>query len=104
MLRMSVLYPAGDELTFDWDYYTSEHMQLVNDRWGEHMARPAEVARGLSGVPKGDPAFAALTVVYFADRDALNAALKAGGMDIPNDIPNFYPGQPVMQVDEVVEA
>ena len=102
MLRMTVLYPAGEDASFDWDYYTSQHMALVEERWGEHTARPAEVAKGLSGVPKGDPTYAALTTVYFADRDALNAALRAGGMDIPDDIPNFTNVRPVMQIDEVV--
>lgn len=102
MLRMTVLYPARDGASFDWDYYTSQHAALVDERWGEHAARPAEIAKGVSGVPKGDPAFVAVASFYFADRDALNAALRAGGMDIPNDVPNFTDIEPVMQIDEVL--
>ncbi len=103
MLRMTVLYPAGEDATFDWDYYRGSHMALVGDRFGPHMAREPEVTRGVSLVPKGDAAFACTAAMYFADRDALNAALQAGGMDIPNDIPNFTNVQPVMQLDEVVD-
>lgn len=102
MLRMTVLYPKKDDTRFDWEYYQDRHMALVDERFGSHMARDPEVTRGVSLVPKGDPAFVCTATMYFADRDALNAALQAGGMDIPNDIPNFTDAQPIMQLDEVV--
>ena len=101
MIRMTVLYPNGDDATFDWDYYLSEHMQLIEERWGPHVER-SETAKGAHSLPKGAPAFLASAIIYFADHDALQAAMKAGGMDIPNDIPNFTNVQPTMQIDEVV--
>jgi uncharacterized protein (TIGR02118 family) len=103
VLRMTVLYPAGDDATFDWDYYNSTHMRLVSERYGEHTSRPAEVTRGVSGVPKGEPSYLASALMYFPDRDALNQALRAGGTDIPDDIPNFTNVRPVMQIDELIE-
>lgn len=102
MLRMTVLYPNADDATFDWDYYNAEHMSLLDERFGPHLAKAPEVTKGVANLPKGDATFMASAILYFADRDALNAALKAGGMDIPNDIPNFTNVQPVMQLDEVV--
>lgn len=101
MIRMTVLYPRNDDTTFDWDYYRTQHAQLIADRWGEHLQR-SETAKGLSGVPKGDPDFVAIYTVYFSDRDALQSALRAGGADVQNDIPNFTNVQPIMQIDEVV--
>jgi uncharacterized protein (TIGR02118 family) len=103
VLRMTVLYPAGDDATFDWDYYTTTHMRLVADRFGPHAARPAEVAKGVGGVPKGAATYLASAQMYFADRDALDQALQAGGNDVPGDIPNFTNVQPVMQLDELME-
>lgn len=100
MIRMTVLYPNDPDATFDWDYYQSEHMGLIEDKWGPYVER-SETAKGISGVPKGDPAFVATATIYFADQDALQSAMKAGGMDIPNDIPNFTNVQPTMQIDEV---
>lgn len=102
MLRMTVLYPHRDDTTFDWDYYTNKHMSLVEEKFGPHMAREPEVTKGLNTVPKGDPIYTCTAVMYFDDRDALDAALKAGGQDIPGDIPNFYDGQAVIQLDELV--
>ena len=101
MLRMTVLYPNGDDATFDWDYYDAKHMALVGERYGPHFAREPEVAEGVKSLPKGDAAFLASVTMYFADQDALNAAVQAGGMDIPNDIPNFTNTRPVMQIDEI---
>lgn len=101
MLRMTVLYPAGEDATFDWDYYLSDHMALIEEKWGPYVER-SETAKGVSALPKGDPAFVASAAIYFADNDALQSAMKAGGMDIPKDIPNFTNVQPSMQIDEVV--
>jgi uncharacterized protein (TIGR02118 family) len=102
MLRMTVLYPNADDASFDWDYYDEHHMALVQERFGPHFAKPPEVTKGVRSLPKGDATYLATAAMYFADQGALDAALQAGGMDIPNDIPNFTNARPVMQVDELV--
>jgi hypothetical protein len=33
MIRISVLYPAGEGKTFDHGYYVQKHMALVRQRW-----------------------------------------------------------------------
>lgn len=103
MLRVTVLYPNESGATFDWEYYQTSHMALLEERWGPHMARKPEVARGQAALPKGDATYMASAVAYFDDREALQAAMRAGGSDIPNDIPQFTNVQPVMQVDELVQ-
>lgn len=102
MLRMTVLYPNRDDATFDWDYYTGQHMALARERFGPHMAREPEVAKGVGALPKGDASFVCIAAMYFPDQESLKAALNAGGMDIPNDIPNFTNIQPTMQLDEIL--
>jgi uncharacterized protein (TIGR02118 family) len=102
MLRLTVLYPAGDGATFDWDYYTSQHMALVQDKFGDWMAREPEVTRGLGAVPKGDATYQCTAAMYFASKDDLDAAFRNAGTAIPEDIPKFTNVQPIMQLDEVV--
>lgn len=102
MLRMTVLYPNGDDATFDWSYYSDQHLGLVAERYGPHFAKEPEVTRGVSGVPRGAATYLASAVMYFADQQALDAAMRSGGTDIPEDIPNFTNTRPVMQIDEVV--
>lgn len=98
---MTVLYPNTEDVRFDWDYYQQQHMPLIDEKWGRHVVR-SETSRGVAGLPKGDPAFVAAAVIYFEDNDALQAAMRSGGMDVPNDIPNFTNVQPIMQIDEVI--
>jgi len=101
VLRMTVLYPAAEDATFDWDHYDGTHMALLAERYGPHYARDPEVTEGVRALPKGEPAYLATAVLYFADEDALGAALRAGGMDVPDDIPNFTNTRPVMQIDRI---
>jgi uncharacterized protein (TIGR02118 family) len=102
MLRMTVLYPNGDDATFDWSYYSDQHLGLLAERYGPHFAKEPEVARGVAGLPKGEAPYLASAVMYFADQEALDAAMRAGGRDVIDDITNFTNTRAVMQVDEVV--
>ena len=101
MIRLTVFYPStkGDE--FDWDYYLNDHMELVEEKFGDWMVR-AEVGKGVSGVPEGEASYVCTTNLYFESQDDMKAAFKNAGMAIPEDIPNFTDITPVQQVEEVV--
>ena len=44
MIRVSVLYPGGDDVTFDHDYYRNSHVPLVTEAWG---IKRAEIDKGV---------------------------------------------------------
>lgn len=96
VIRLSVLYPSTDGATFDHDYYRERHVPLAVKTWSPVRA---EVDRGIDG-----PYVAAVHFV-FADQDALNAAMGAGGTgEIIADVANYTTITPVMQTSELVSG
>ena len=93
MIKASVLYPTGDDITFDLDYYKTTHMDIV-----KRTMKPEriEVDSGQNGP------YIAAGHLYFDSGEALQAALGQGG-EANADIPNFTNATPVIQVSEVFE-
>ncbi|MCR9124541.1 MAG: EthD family reductase [Rhodobacteraceae bacterium] len=99
-VALQVIYPIGESTHFDFDYYLETHMPMVATHMGAHIERTL-VTRGLAGGPDQPPATYAVASMVFADMDALNAAMAAGGPVIA-DIPNFTDTKPQMLIGEVV--
>lgn len=99
-LSMQVLYPAGEGITFDLDYYRDTHMALVHQHMGPHIDQVivTEGKAGGPGVPAGYHAIATMT---FADKPAFDAAMQAAG-PVMADLPNFYSTEPQMLIGKVI--
>lgn len=94
MIRVSVMYPKGEGLTFDHDYYRETHMALVHQHLG--VAR-TEVDRGVDGP------YECVGHLYFESMDALAAGMGSPGAgEVLADVANFTNAQAVMQISEVV--
>jgi uncharacterized protein (TIGR02118 family) len=92
MVRFSVLYPSGDETTFDHEYYRSSHVPLCRDTW--HPTR-VEIDRGIDGP------YVAAVHFFFDSAEDLQAALTSEGMAaITSDVANYTSIVPVTQVSE----
>lgn len=103
MLRISVLYPAGEGKKFDHDYYLKKHMPLVQQRLGSLGLVRWEVDKGLAGGAPGAPApFACVGHLYFKSLDAFQAAMKPHGKELFADVPNFTNITPQVQISEIV--
>ena len=101
MILVSVMYPGGaDALPFDLDYYLKHHMPLVRERWSSMGLEKVEVVKA-SGTPDGSPApFQVMALLTFRSLDDFQKAGAAHGKEIFGDIPNFFKGQPVVQINE----
>ncbi|MGH9271736.1 MAG: EthD family reductase [Ilumatobacteraceae bacterium] len=96
MVKVTVLYPSVDGSTFDMDYYRTKHAEIVM-----RTMKPErfEIDKGQDGQP-----FHAMGHLIFASAEAMQA-----GMGSPDageamaDIPNYYSGQPQIQISEVVD-
>ena len=101
MIKVSVFYPNGAGTTFDWDYYLSKHMPMVQAKLGP-ACRKAEVDHGVGGgQPGSSPTFVAVCHLHFDSVDAFQEAFGAHGDAIVADIPNYTNVQPIVQVNEV---
>jgi uncharacterized protein (TIGR02118 family) len=91
MIRLSVFYPKGDDITFDHDYYASSHVPMCAAAWGVD----GEIDRGVDG-----PNVAAVHF-KFDSLEAMQTAVSSPKMgEILGDVPNYTNATPVMQVSE----
>ncbi len=93
MIRLSVLYPAGDDITFDHDYYRSSHVPMCTEAWNVG----AEIDKGVDGP------YVAAVHFFFESLDQMQAAMASPKIgDIRADVANYTNASPVMQVSEIV--
>ena len=101
MVKVSVFYPNGADTKFDWDYYLTKHMPMVQATLGA-ACKKTEVDHGLGGGQPGVPAsFVAVCHLHFDSANAFEQAFGAHGESIVSDIPNYTNVQPIVQVSEV---
>ncbi len=94
MIKLTVTYPKGDDITFDHDYYANSHVPMCVDAFAPVRV---ELERGVDG-----PAVAAVSF-YFESMETLGAAMQSPRMgEIMGDLANYTNGAPTMQVSEVV--
>lgn len=97
---LQVMYPIGDDTSFDYAYYLSTHMQLVGEHMGPHIDRTL-VTKGIAGGPDVPPGFYAVASIVFKSDDDMGAAMKASG-PVLADIPNFTNTKPLTLIGEAV--
>jgi uncharacterized protein (TIGR02118 family) len=103
MIRLSVMYPNGNGSSFDWDYYTTTHFDLVKKYLAKRGLLKTEVDRGVSGFPPGSPApYHAIGHLFFSTLEELANALEASP-ELIADQKNYFSGESVVQINEVVE-
>lgn len=101
MIKVSVLYPAGDKANFNMEYYCQSHMPLVQQRLGA-ACKSIAVEQGLAGgAPGAPPPYVAMGHMYFDSVEAFQAAFASHAKELMADVPNFTNVQPVIQVSEV---
>ena len=101
MIKVSVLYPAGEKATFDMEYYCRNHMPMVQQKLGA-ACKSVAAERGLAGgAPGTAPAYIAMGHLYFDSVEAFQAAFAPHASQIMADIPNYTNVQPVIQISEV---
>jgi uncharacterized protein (TIGR02118 family) len=102
MIKVSVLYPSGNDKMFDMDYYCNTHAPLVAGLLGDAL-KGTTVEKGLAGAAPGSPAvYIAMGNMYFNSMEEYEKAFGANAEKIISDMPNFTNSQPIVQVSEVM--
>jgi uncharacterized protein (TIGR02118 family) len=97
---MTILYPAGEGLKFDADYYRAHHLPLITKLYGTSIERfELRPVAAVSGAPPSP--FAAAVNIWIADRKAFDANNEKHGKTLVDDVPNFTNAQPTIQFDKV---
>lgn len=102
MTKVSVLYPNGENKTFDMDYYCNTHATLVSGLFGDFL-KGSTIEKGIGGAAPGSTApFAVMGNMYFDSVEDFGKAFGPNAEKIMGDIPNFTNIEPIIQISEVM--
>ena len=101
MFKVAILYPNGEDKTFDMDYYEKKHMPMVAGFLGKNL-RFYEIDKGIAGrTPNDKVPFVAIGYFYISDVAEYNKAIGQNIDAIINDIKKYTNIQPVVQISEI---
>jgi uncharacterized protein (TIGR02118 family) len=102
MIKVSILYPAGEGSTFDMEYYRTKHMPMAQELMSPAMLGFA-VDEGIAGGLPGSAApYAAIGHLLFESLEAFQSAFGPHARTLVDDIPNYTNVQPAVQISRVV--
>lgn len=96
---LSVLYPNGEDVRFDPDYYQENHIPLIMKLYGRDAVKRFELRRAVS--QNGMQPWIATASIYVADRQAFAAAGKEHDETLVKDVPNFSSVNPTAFPTEI---
>lgn len=101
-IKVSVLYPGGNNKSFDMDYYLNKHVPMVSDLLGDAMIG-ATIEKGLAGgSPNAHAPYAAMGNIYFSSMESFQNSFGPHAETIMGDAPNYTDSEPVIQISEVL--
>ncbi len=101
MIKVSVLYPAGETAKFDMDYYCKSHVLMVQEKLGA-ACKSVAVDQGLAGGAAVEPpAYVAMGHLFFDSVADFQSAFSPHAEAIMGGVPNYTNIQPVFQIIEV---
>jgi uncharacterized protein (TIGR02118 family) len=104
MIKVSVLYPSGDDVTFDYDYYMKKHIPMVAELLAGTL-RGVSVDRGIAGgAPGAPPPYLAMTHLVFDSLEDFQAATAPLADRLGADGPNYTNATATVQISEILSS
>ena len=101
MFKVAILYPNGEDKTFDMDYYEKKHMPMVAGFLGKNL-KFYEIDKGITGRTPNDKApFVAIGYFYISNVAEYNKAIGQNRDAVVSDFKNYTNIQPVVQISEI---
>jgi uncharacterized protein (TIGR02118 family) len=96
---LTILYPAGEGIHFNADYYRDHHLTLIMKLYTNTISR-FELR---TVAPSAPPAakYAAAVNIWISDLPAFLANNQKHGKTLTDDVPHFTNGMPTIQFDTV---
>ena len=104
LFKVTILYPNGDDKTFDMDYYEKKHMPMVAGFIGSNL-KFYEIDKGIAGrTPADKIPYLAVGYFYINDVAAYNKAIAQNRESILGDFKNYTNIQPVILISEIKQV
>lgn len=103
MFKVSVMYPYEKGAKFDFDYYLTKHMALVEKHMKPFGLIKAGVDQGLSGGGDTPPPYICVGHLYFDSRNGYEKAIAQAGPILRGDIVNFTTIKPIRLISEILD-
>lgn len=103
MIKFTVLYPSQPDGRFDFEYYTTKHVELFRSAFAAAGIENIVVERGVSGAMPGAPApFVCLCQSTVRDPQKFGELLAKHAPELMADTANFTNIRPTLQLGEVL--
>lgn len=103
MIKVTILYPNGEGVDFDMDYYRTKHMPMVAEVLGSAM-KFYEIDQGVAGRTPDEPVpYLAVGYLYFEKLSDYQNSFGPNADKIVGDIPNYTNSQPMVQISKVLQ-
>lgn len=103
MIKVTVLYPNEEGKKFDYGYWTTTHLALIQKLLGPVGLVKGEMEKGVSGTDPNAPApFVAVVHLHFNTTEEVHAAFMAHAGAIMGDIANYTDIKPQFQISETL--
>ncbi|MBS4063693.1 MAG: EthD family reductase [Chitinophagaceae bacterium] len=104
LFKVAILYPNGDDKTFDMDYYEKKHMPFVASFLGSNL-KFYEIDKGIGGrMPTDKAPFVAVGYFYVSDVAEYNKAIAQNREAVLGDIKNYTNIVPTVQISEIKQV
>ncbi len=101
LYKIAILYPNGEDKTFDFDYYERKHMPMVAGFLGKNL-QFYEIDKGIAGRTATDKIpYLAIGYFYVKDITEYNKAIGQNREAVINDFKNYTNIQPIIQISEI---
>ena len=103
MYKVSVMYPNREGAAFDFEYYRTTHMGLVNKHLKSYGLVKTGVDKGISGGGDHPAPYICIGHLYFETRDGYEKGIAEVGSMLRGDIPNFTTITPIRLISEILD-
>jgi len=103
MFKYSVMYPNEKGAKFDFDYYKTTHMALVQKHLKSFGLIKTGVDKGISGGGDQPAPYVCIGHLYFESSDGYEKGLAEAGPVLRGDISNFTNVTPIRQISEILD-
>ncbi|WAO88885.1 Hypothetical protein NCS54_00625000 [Fusarium falciforme] len=87
---ITVLFPNEPDAKYDFEYYVSKHMPLIQECWGKYGAKSWSATQFTGGLDGSPSPYAFGSVVEWEDADQVKTAFEGPeAAEIMGDVANF---------------